>query len=489
MRGVDGAALATRWFATGDMIRTRVGLFWHTLGAWERVWMLLLVATCLLIFAGAPLPHLDGDDKFYGDIARQILVSGDWLTLQHPGRGPAWVVDKPPLSFWLMAISIRLGGDNVVALRFWQLLMAVVTIFVTFRIAHLGAGRAEALLAAVLLGTSALFFYLSLNPKQDVPLILFLALAFYAYLTYRTKGRTRDALFSGVCVALAVLSKGIVALAVFAPVVVVDWLSSVWNTRAGHWRWTQVTASAVAFTLVAAPWFIVGAIRQGRPFIDTFFLAGTLGVGRFFEASRRGLPYWEAAFIMLAALMAGAVPWTGFLPGAVREAWRSLRAGPPSVRLCMLWAALYFALVALSPGYKLFHHVLPMSVPIAVLAARAVMTTPSDPRHLRVPAAIALLAAVPVVVMIVQALARYPEEARFYLPALPAVVLLLLALGAFAGVALRGRARLAVAVACAISLLAYGVAELTLMNFRNLQVERPQGRVEEPSPASTEQPC
>ncbi len=437
-------------------MRSEVGPFWHTLGAWERVWMLLLLATCLLIFAGAPLPHLDGDDKFYGDIARHILASGDWLTLKQPGQ-PGWVVDKPPLSFWLMAISIRLGGDNEAALRLWQLLMAVVAIFVTFRIARLGAAREEALLAALLLGTSALFFYLSLNPKQDVPLSLFLALAFYAYLTYRAEGRTGAAVLSGVCVALAVLSKGIVALAAFAPVVVVDLLSSWSARRAGHWQWTQVVAGAAAFVLVAAPWFIVGAVRQGQPFIDTFFLGGSLGVGRFFEASRRVIPYWEAVLVEILALMAGTVPWTGFLPGAMREAWRSLRAGPPSVRLCMLWAGLYFSLVALSPADKVIHHLLPMYAPMAVLAARAVMTTPSDPRHLRVPAAIAVLAAVPVVAVMVLSLARYRGEAGFYLPLLgPPVALLLVALVAFAGFALRGRGRMAVAVACAVSLLAYG---------------------------------
>ncbi len=458
-------------------MRSDVERFWHTLGAWERVWMLLLLATCLLILAGAPLPHLDGDDKFYGDIARNILASGDWLTLKHPGQ-PWWVVDKPPLSFWLMAISIRLGGDNEAALRLWQLLMAVVAIVLTFRIARLGAGREEALLAALLLGTSVQFFYLSLNPKQDVPLSLFLALAFYAYLSYRSGGRTRAAVLAGVCAALAVLSKGIVALAVFALVVVVDWQGS-WPAKgAGHWRWTQVGAGAAAFALVAAPWFVVGAIRQGQPFIDTFFLGGTLGVGRFFHGVTTPFPYWEGVLIEIPTVMVGMLPWTGFLPGAIREAWRSLRAGPPSVRLCVLWAGFYFLLVALSPADKMMHHLLPMYAPMAVLVARAVMTTPNDARRLRVPAAVALLAVVPGAAMVVLAQARYPEESQFYLPLVgPSIALLLVALGAFAGFALRGRGRMAVAVACAALLLAYGWGERTLMKFRSLPLERPQGRV------------
>lgn len=440
--------------------------------------MVLLFATCLLILAGALLPHLDGDDKFFGDIARRILATGDWLTLQHPGRGTAWVVDKPPLSFWLMALSIRLGGDNPAALRFWQLLMAVGTIYVTVCLARLGAEKEEALIAGVLLGTSALFFYLSLNPKQDVPLTMFLALAFYAYLTYRAEGKTTTAVLGGVWVALAVLSKGIVAIPAFAPVIGADLVISCRAKRPRHWRWLQVMGGVAAFVLVAAPWFIVGAVRQGQPFIDTFFLTGTVGVGRFFDAARRGLPYWESIAVMVAAVMAGTLPWAGLLPGAVREAWRGFREGPPSVRLCALWAGGYFALIALSPGYKLFHHLLPMFVPVAVLAARAVRATPSDSRRLWVPAAIALVTAAPVIIMIVLSRARYPEQARLYAPFVPAVVLLLAALGAFAVYALRGRVRSAVAVSCTVSLLAFWLAELTMMKFPSFQAPE-EGRIEQ----------
>lgn len=439
--------------------------------------MLLLLATCLVILAGAPLPHLDGDDKFYGDIARHILASGDWMTLQDPGQ-PWWIVDKPPLSFWFMAISIRLGGDTEAALRFWQLLMAVVAIVVTFRIARLGAGREDSLLAALFLGTSVQFFYLSLNPKQDIPLSLFLALAFYAYLVYRRGGGTRAAVASGTCAALAVLSKGIVAFAVFALVVAVDWARSRSAKDTGDWRWAQIAAGVAAFVLVAAPWFLVGAVRQGRPFIDTFFLGGTLGVGRFFRGVTTPLPYWQAVLVEIPTVMLGMVPWTGFLPGAVREAWRSLREGPPSVRLCTLWSGGYFLLAALSPADKMMHHLLPIFVPTAVLMARGVMTTLSDARRLRVPAAVALVAVVPAVATVMLTQARYPEETRFYLPIVgPSVAMLLVALLAFVGFALRGRGRMAVAVACAAILLAYGWGERTLMKFRNLPLERPQGRV------------
>jgi len=446
------------------------------MGAWERVWVLLIAATCLLVLAGAPLPHLDGDDFFYGDIARQILASGDWITLGHPDQ-PQWIVDKPPVSFWLMALSIRLGGDNAVALRLWQLLMALVAMFVTSRIARMGGGREEGLLAALLLGTSLEFFYLSLNPKQDIPLSLFLALAFHAYLMYRSEGRTRAAVLAGVWTALALLSKGIVAVAVFALVVGGDLLfSRRTQAGAGHWRWRQIAVGTAAFLLMGAPWFIAGAIRQGQPFIDTFLLGGTLGVGRFFHGVTSPLPYWAAVLIVIPGIMIGVMPWAGFLPGAVQEGWRGLRAGPRSIRVCALWAGLYFLLLALSPADKMIHHLLPLCTPVAVLAARAATRADGDPRRLRGPAIVALLAAVPGTALVVVAQTRYPDEAQFFLPLLaPAVAMLLVSLVSFAVFALRGRGRIAIAAAAVAALLGYGSGMWALVRYPSVPLGPPHG--------------
>ena len=432
------------------------------------MWVLLVAATGLLIFAGASLPHLDADDIFYGDIARDILACRDWLTLSHPNR-PHWLVDKPPLSFWLMALSIRVAGDNQIALRLWHLLMALVTMFVTFRIARLAGEREEALLAALLLGTCLEFAYLSLNPKQDVPLSLFLALAFYAYLRYRSAGATASAVLCGLWMALAVLTKGIVALAAFVPVVAADLLiprSARGEDGGGYWRWEHVAAGVAAFLFVGAPWFVVGAIRQGRPFIDTFFLGGSLGVGRFFHGVFAPMPYSAALVAHIPMIMVGLIPWAGFLPGAVQQAWRSVRAGRLSARICALWAGSYFLMLSLSPGDKMIHHLLPIFVPTAVLAARTAIDADGHRRRLRVPAMIALFTAVLAAVFAVRAQINFPAEADFFRPLLlPVMVLGIGSLVLFAVFAFRGAARMAIAVAAVALLLAYGTSGWILVKY------------------------
>ena len=208
----------------------------------QRIWVLLVAAACVLTLAGSPLPHVDSDAALYGKIAKHILATGEWLTLQDPGR-PDWIVDKPPLTFWLMAASLWLGGETNAALRVWQLLMSVVLVVVTYRIARLAAGKEESLLAALLMATFQQVFLFSMAPQQDVPVTFFLTLAFYSYLGYRLRGATITAALTGVWVALAVLSKGVLWVGVFVLIMAVDLIVASRHSDAGHWRWSQVASS------------------------------------------------------------------------------------------------------------------------------------------------------------------------------------------------------------------------------------------------------
>ncbi len=432
-------------------------------GVWVRVWLVLILAGCLVTLAAAPLPHIDGDGPLYGKIAKNVLASGEWLTLHFR---PGAVVDKPPLTIWLMAISLRVAGDTDAALRFWQLLMNLALVFVTFRIARLGAGREESLLAALMLVTTLQVFYQALTPQQDVPLALFLALAFYAYLRYRQHGRTREAVLAGLWVAFAVLTKGIVGLAVFGLIVGADLLVARRRSDAsGRWRWTQVAVGAAAFLIIAAPWFVIGTIRQGTPFVDTFFLRGSLGVGRFFSQRIPGIPLWQATLAYVPGLVIGMLPWTGLLPAAVRAGWRSLRAGPPSLRLCGLWAILYFLLLSLSTTDRVIRYLLPIYPPLAVLGAHVLAHSIDEPRRLRAAAVFALMIGIPVMFAGGWWMAiRFPQEFRLYLPiALPFALGFALAVVAFAAGTLWGRGRLAVAMLAGGVILSYGLVEWALL--------------------------
>ncbi len=430
----------------------------------QRLWIILIVAGCLVVLSAAPTPLIDNDGPLYGKIAKNILATGDWLTLHHRD---GQVFDKPPLTMWLIALSFRVGGISYPTIRLWQLLMHVLLVYVTYLIARLSAGREQALLAALIMVTGFQVFFHALTPQQDIPLTLFLALAFYAYLRYRTTGAAAHAVLAGLWVALAVLTKGVVGLGIFGVIAGPDVLMS--RRRSGeHWHWGHVAAGATIFMAVAAPWFVVGAIRQGTPFIDTFFLKGNSGVGRLFSPRISALPpLWVIPISYVPSLIVGMLPWTGLLPGAIREGWRNIRTGPAPLRLCGLWAGLYFLFVTFAATDKLYRYLLPVYPPLAVLAAPVLLRALDEPRRLRVAAMTALLIGVPLMIAGAWWIAvQFPEDVRLLVPVgLPVITVCGLAVAAFAAAAIGGRARMAVALVSVGVLTAYAVCEWTLARY------------------------
>ncbi len=100
------------------------------------LWRVLIAAAAAAMLLGTPLPHIDSDAALFGKIAKTIVDTGEWLTLRHPVH-PDWVVDKPPLTFWLMALSLRVGGQTDAALRLWHILLSLALVWAVYRLARI----------------------------------------------------------------------------------------------------------------------------------------------------------------------------------------------------------------------------------------------------------------------------------------------------------------------------------------------------------------
>src|SRR4051812_29206889 len=87
--------------------------------AWGSLLFMLLVR----IVASVVVPLTDTTEARYGEIARKMLETGDWITPQHDYGVPFWA--KPPLSTWLSAGSMKLFGVNEFAARLPSLLLGI----------------------------------------------------------------------------------------------------------------------------------------------------------------------------------------------------------------------------------------------------------------------------------------------------------------------------------------------------------------------------
>ena len=77
----------------------------------------------LRVISLALYPLMDTTEGRYGEMARKMAEMSDWITPWFDVGVPFW--GKPPLSFWMSALGIKIFGVNEFAVRFPQFLAAL----------------------------------------------------------------------------------------------------------------------------------------------------------------------------------------------------------------------------------------------------------------------------------------------------------------------------------------------------------------------------
>jgi len=276
----------------------------------------LLVALMLARLAGMEfLPLMDTTEARYGEIGRKMAQLGDWVTPWHDVGVPFW--GKPPLSFWLTALSFKVFGTSEFAARLPHFLSAAGIAWCVWRLGSLRS-REQGWLALVLLASSALFYVSAGAVMTDAALVLGTTIAMVGFweglqVESRSARRQRWLLFAGAAIGL--LAKGPLAL-VLIGLPVVGWTLA--TRRIGVvWRAFPWIAGTALVALVVAPWYVLA--EQRTPGFLDYFIVGehwhrfvTPGwAGDRYGTAHRFPPgtVWLFAF-------AAALPWSLVLPAA-----------------------------------------------------------------------------------------------------------------------------------------------------------------------------
>jgi len=118
-------------------------------------------------------------ETHYGEVAREILMRDDWISLWWCQEN--WFWSKPILIFWSDALSMgALGIDYTPdsqmfhsewALRLPIITMATVALLTAYHAVGRSFGKRAGLLAALVLGTMPHFFFLAHQAITDMPLV------------------------------------------------------------------------------------------------------------------------------------------------------------------------------------------------------------------------------------------------------------------------------------------------------------------------------
>lgn len=337
-----------------------------------RSWLLLGVF--LLLWKLDYAPFWNPDEGRYSSAALEMArpfdgAAEDW-TVPHLDTIPR--LNKPPLVYWMGAVSYKAFGPSERAARLVPALAAVAVMFGLYFLGRSLFGERAAIAAALVWATSLLPAGLGRTFNTDM---LLTASMFFAFGGIFLAGeeptcrysRIRPYLWAGAGMGAALLAKGPVGVAL--PLLI----GGVYLTVA--WRWRNVSApgvlGAIALTLlIGAPWYF--AIEARMPGFAKHFLVGE-NLDRF--SGKKAYHEKTSPLYYLPIVLLGVMPWSGFwLTTMTREgglmAWRFGSATKRLHLYCWLWALLLVGFFSLS-GTKLISYVLPAFPAFALLLGEA----------------------------------------------------------------------------------------------------------------------
>lgn len=321
--------------------------------------LILVLVYALLWFGTLNYRHLiPSDEGRYAEIAREMLVTGDWVTPRYNGYK---YFEKPPLQIWATATAFNLFGIGDWQARLWTALTGFLTIvFIGFTGARIYSARAG-WLAAIALASSPMWVIGGHINSLDMGLSAFLVAALCSLLLAQTSHNSSDTRkWMWACwafMALATLSKGVIGLAIPGMVFIVYSITA-WDWKI--WKRLHIISGTILFLAITAPWFVLVAQRNPE-FLEFFFIHEHLQ--RFTQTahSRTGPIYY---FIPL--LLLGFLPWIAQTPGAITQAWRERNREFSSGWLLTCWFAVIMGFFSVSQS-KLPGYIIPVFPALAIL--------------------------------------------------------------------------------------------------------------------------
>jgi 4-amino-4-deoxy-L-arabinose transferase-like glycosyltransferase len=210
-------------------------------------------------------------NDYYSAAARSM--SSSWHNFLFASMDPSGVmtVDKPPLSLWVQALSVRLFGYHPLSVLVPQALMGVASVALVYDLVRRRFGRLGGFIAGVALATTPIAVAIFRHNNPDALLLLCSVAAVWFAVRGLETGRTRWIVLCGVMVGLGFETKMAVALTV-VPGIVAAWL---WIApRAGGWlrALRQLLAGGAAMVAVGGAWPLLVELT---PAADRPWVAGT----------------------------------------------------------------------------------------------------------------------------------------------------------------------------------------------------------------------
>ncbi|MGN6871357.1 MAG: ArnT family glycosyltransferase, partial [Solirubrobacteraceae bacterium] len=210
-------------------------------------------------------------NTYYSAAVRSMSTSWHDFLFASLDKTGLMTVDKPPLAFWVQALSVRVFGYHPLSILVPEALMGVAAVALVYDMTRRMFGRAAGTVAGLVFALTPITVAIARHNNPDELLILCCVAALWCTVRALETGRTRWLVLTGVCVGLGFETKMGVALLV-VPGIALAWMWSrwgdTWSERLRALR--QLLAGGLAMVAVGAAWPLLVTLTPAsdRPWIS-----------------------------------------------------------------------------------------------------------------------------------------------------------------------------------------------------------------------------
>ena len=200
------------------------------------------------------------DEAWYGEIARNIINSGDLINLTWNGNA---YDDHPPAGFWLIAASEKIFGVNEFGVRFAPALLGLLSMVTLYFLGKELFSRSVGLASALALPSAFWFLFRARSGNLDVILTFWFLLTLL--LTLRAAKEKKFLLPWSASLSFLALTKTLVPFTIIPSLIFIFWKTK--------YSWRDFLWPLMVFILLIGSWLAANLINQPG-FIYHYFNIG-----------------------------------------------------------------------------------------------------------------------------------------------------------------------------------------------------------------------
>ncbi len=170
-----------------------------------RTILVIILFLSLIVLTRGLFIDVTRDSGKYASIAKEIYIHGNWINLTIHGEP---YLQKPPLMFWLSALSYYLFGISNCSFKLPILLFSLAGLYFTYRLGKNLYNKYIGILSAIMLLFSEFFLLYNMDIHTDSMLLPLVTFSLWQLSEYIQQNKTKYLIGASVGIGLAMLTKG-----------------------------------------------------------------------------------------------------------------------------------------------------------------------------------------------------------------------------------------------------------------------------------------